>query len=301
MLSVFQKFLIGEENISKRKETLAQKERRWAIDHPGENLGVMTTRRRGFWGHQDRLSRENPELFAGLGVHHQEDPAQTDHKQTNLPENAKLKELRRIIKNHWNDWVYNKRSEFLEFWNAEDSPILIVHWVGLLSKQSPREFLENLEQYIERRNQTGKKPDLSCVGYKEFDGVPWKLDGEWNEAQIKKIAPYSPVGLLYNERSIHWASYTDAWTENISSAGEKELAYYQNSSLPKRPSLPVSPHFITIAPEDLTLGETLGEVIISNYQWNTAVIWKSWCSRFDVNPNDIVDIFENNNIEYIIK
>ena len=71
-------------------------------------MEIMTTRRRRFHIHQNRLSEENPELFAGLGTHNTEDRDQTNHVTTNLPNNKKLKEIRRSLKNHWNDCVYNK-------------------------------------------------------------------------------------------------------------------------------------------------------------------------------------------------
>lgn len=287
--------------ILEAQETQEQKNKRWQIKYPGQNLDQMSTRKRGFWGHQKRLSKENPEVFDNLGVHSEEDQEQTSHVTTNLPKNKKLKELRRILKNHWNDWVYNKEKTFLEFWNGEDSPILAVHWIDLLTQPTPDKFLAGIESYVQRKDDSGKKPDLSCVGYKEFNDKKWRNKNSWNEKNVKQIPPKSAIGLLFHRRNINWASYSDAWTEFISSAGADELEFYRNSNLPKRPSLPVSPHFVTIDPEDLNLGNILAEVIISDYDWDTAMIVRSYCDDIGVNIDDITKIFERNNIQYIIK
>ena len=189
----------------------------------------------------------------------------------------------------------------MEFWNDPGSPILTVHWVDLLTNPSAEEFLERVESYVKRREKEEKLPDLSCVGYKEFNNVPWKTESGWNETQVKKIAIKSPVGLLFHKRNINWASYADAWTEYISSAGKEELKYYQNSALPKRPSAPVSPYFLVIGPEDLDFGNMLTEVIISYYEWDTALVVTCYCDDIGVNVDDVVKIFEKNNLKYTIK
>ena len=212
----------------------------------------MTTRRRGFDGHQRRLKRENPEVFQELTAHHLQDEVQMSHVEMNKPENAKLKELRREMKGHWNYWVHSISQEYDDFWHGIDSPILAVHWVNLLDDPTEEETLRKLEEYIVRNERGENRNDLSCIGYMEFGSTPWDdNNGNWNLQNIKTIPAQSPVGLVLNKRTINWATYSDAWTEFISSATEKELEHYKGSGLPKRPSLTISPHFVIFGPEDM--------------------------------------------------
>tara|TARA_R110001592_G_scaffold211217_2_gene463001 strand:+ start:354 stop:1190 length:837 start_codon:yes stop_codon:yes gene_type:complete len=267
-----------------------------------ESSSNTSTRRRGLKGHQLRLKRENPELFSELTAHNVSDIIQMDHSRMNEPQNAKLKSLRREMKTHWNYWVQNASNEFDEFWHGIDSPILAVHWVNLLETTSEEKSLQRLNQYIERNKNSENKHDLSCIGYMEFGSSPWDdNNGNWNLESIRKIPVQSPIGLVMNRRTVNWATYSDAWTEFISSAGEKELEHYKSSGLPKRPSLKISPDFVIFGPEDMNLGNIISELIVSNYAWDLVIISKIYCRTTGLNVDKIKAMLDQYKINYIIR
>jgi hypothetical protein len=225
-----------------------------------------------------------------------------DHPSMNKPENAKLKSLRREMKGHWNHWVHNVSKEFDDFWHGIDSPILAVHWVNLLDEASEADTLRMLEQYIVRNIEKDNKHDISCVGYMEFGSQPWDdNNGNWIESSFKKLPVFSPIGLVLNKRTVNWATYSDAWTEFISSAGEKELDYYKSSGLPKRPSVELSPDFVIFGPEDMNLGNIINELIVSKYEWNFAIISKVYCRDRGIDIKKIKSMFDQYGINYIIR
>lgn len=267
-----------------------------------ESVSRDSTRRRGLRGHQNRLKRENPEIFSRLPTHNVSDIVQMDHPSMNKPEHAKLKSIRREMKTHWNDWIHGASNEFDEFWHGIDSPILAVHWVNLIKKSSESELLSRLEEYILRNEAEDNKHDISCIGYMEFGSQPWDdNNGNWITSSFKKVPSFSPVGLVLNKRTVNWATYTDAWTEFISSAGEKELEYYKNSGLPKRPSVELSPDFVIFGPEDMNLGNIINELIVSNYEWNFAIISRGHCRTAGIDVEKIKSMFDQYGINYIIR
>ena len=278
------------------------------------HLRHLSVRQRGLHGHKRSYVKDHPDAdpLSAPGVDPSEiapemQEIQIDHSQMLLPDNKELKELRRLLKGHWNFWVQNKEKEFYEFWNGEDSPILAIHWLSLFDRDNVQEeeLLESLESYIvEHKPKQGEskrqQPELSCVG-NYSPNEPWKnAEGEWNERPFRFVTPHTPVGLVFHERIVTWASYADAWTEFISSAGEEELEHYKDSGLPKRPWTGINPAFVPFGPEDMQHGQ-LSELIVSSWDWNTVVISKFRCKKAGINPQKIIDLVDRYEIQYIIR
>jgi hypothetical protein len=232
------------------------------------------------------------------------DTLQTDYSQVTAPQNRPLTSLRRKLKHAWNDWVYNQKNNFADFWEDVDN-VLCIHWVGLFEGNTPESYEDLLLNYINTKN-SNNQPDLSCMGY--FNPNGWNMSqNALDISEVKRrIPPQAPVGIIFKERRVTFASYRDLWTEFISSAGEEELKFYSSSSLPKRPFSGFPVDDIIFGIEEMTNGNYLNEVIITNYDWDTLIISPARCKKtkhkgVHLDPERLKSIATENNLNFIIR